>query len=205
MINSVVAVFDLDDTITQSQTLLPLLRQLSFTRLAKGLTRSSPRLALSLWQRDQRDIAKEHLLQSVMRGQATSDMRDLAEQFASSLAQHGLNEAVIERIGWHQSSGHRVVIASATPEFVVRPIASRLSVDDVVATRLAVEDGRYTGRYEGRNVRGAEKLRRVEELLGGAPQFAYGNLPDDELLLRSAEESYVIRRGQIKPYEEKFS
>ncbi len=45
----------------------------------------------------------------------------------------------------HQAAGREVVIVSSSGEEVVAPIGRMLGVDRVVATRMTVEDGRYTG------------------------------------------------------------
>jgi len=48
----------------------------------------------------------------------------------------------------HRAAGRDVVIVSASGEEVVGPIGEMLGVDQVVATRMVVEDGRYTGDIE---------------------------------------------------------
>ena len=45
----------------------------------------------------------------------------------------------------HRSAGVDVVIVSSSGEEVVGPIGDMLGVDHVIATRMVVEDGRYTG------------------------------------------------------------
>jgi HAD superfamily hydrolase (TIGR01490 family) len=45
----------------------------------------------------------------------------------------------------HQAAGRDVVIVSASGTEVVDPIGELLGADDVVASRLEIEDGRYTG------------------------------------------------------------
>jgi len=45
----------------------------------------------------------------------------------------------------HHADGLDVVIVSSSGEEVVAPIGQMLGVDHVIATRMAVEDGRYTG------------------------------------------------------------
>ena len=61
----------------------------------------------------------------------------------------------------HRDAGRRVVLATTTPYDLVCPLAERLGFDDVVATRYAEEDGRYTGRLEGEFVWAAGKLAAV--------------------------------------------
>jgi len=71
-------------------------------------------------------------------------------------------------------------------------------LEGVVATKMAVDQqGRLTGRYEGKNCRGSEKFSRVtswmrsEGLLGTSSQapilWAYGNSRGDLRLLRAAD------------------
>ena len=45
----------------------------------------------------------------------------------------------------HRAAGRDVVIVSASGTEIVEPIGHLLGVDDVVASRLEIEDGKYTG------------------------------------------------------------
>jgi phosphoserine phosphatase len=45
----------------------------------------------------------------------------------------------------HRAAGLDIVIVSSSGEEVVGPIGDMLGVDHVIATRMVVEDGRYTG------------------------------------------------------------
>jgi putative phosphoserine phosphatase/1-acylglycerol-3-phosphate O-acyltransferase len=53
------------------------------------------------------------------------------------------------------------VLATTTPYDMVAPLAERLDIDDVVATRYAVRDGVYTGGLDGEFVWGRGKLSAV--------------------------------------------
>jgi HAD superfamily hydrolase (TIGR01490 family) len=96
---------------------------------------------------------------------------------------------MVERLGWHRSQGHEVVVVSASFTDYLRPVADRLGVDAVLATELEVVDGRLTGRLAGANVRGAEKVRRLETWLGDEPAelWAYGDSSGDRELLARAD------------------
>jgi HAD superfamily hydrolase (TIGR01490 family) len=49
----------------------------------------------------------------------------------------------------HRRAGRRVVVISASPEEIVRPLCRYLGIDDVIATRTQVgDDDRYTGTIE---------------------------------------------------------
>jgi putative phosphoserine phosphatase/1-acylglycerol-3-phosphate O-acyltransferase len=62
----------------------------------------------------------------------------------------------------HKKAGRRVVLATTTPDHLVRPLAERLGFDDVVATRYAEEGGAFTGALEGEFVWAAGKRSAVK-------------------------------------------
>ncbi|HKA92353.1 MAG TPA: haloacid dehalogenase-like hydrolase, partial [Acidimicrobiia bacterium] len=75
------------------------------------------------------------------------------------------------------------------------PIAAELGVSAVLATELAVgEDGRLTGELAGPNVRGAEKVRRLDAWLGDRPAvvWAYGDSSGDNELLSRADHAVTV-------------
>lgn len=63
----------------------------------------------------------------------------------------------------HREAGRRLVIATTTPDDLVRPLADALGFDDVIATRYSVTDGRYDGKIDGLFVWGKDKARAVAE------------------------------------------
>ena len=70
----------------------------------------------------------------------------------------------------------------------------------MLCTTLGVDaDGILTGRLEGGNVRGPEKVRRVQEWLGAGPVelWAYGDSGGDRELLALADHPHKVgRRGR---------
>lgn len=51
-------------------------------------------------------------------------------------------------IAEHQAAGRDVVLVSASGDEMVRPIGALLGITDVIATRMAIADGRYSGAVE---------------------------------------------------------
>src|SRR4051794_39064768 len=45
----------------------------------------------------------------------------------------------------HRAAGRDVVLVSSSGDEMVRPIGELLGITDIIATRMVVEDGRYTG------------------------------------------------------------
>jgi HAD superfamily hydrolase (TIGR01490 family) len=83
----------------------------------------------------------------------------------------------------HHAAGRDVVIVSSSGEEVVGPIGAMLGVDRVIATRMVVEDGAYTGDIafyaygEGK----AEAIRELAEAQGYdlAASYAYSDSMTD--------------------------
>ena len=89
----------------------------------------------------------------------------------------------------HRTAGRPVVLATTTPEDMIRPLAERLGFDDVVATRYGVDgEGRYDGTIDGEFVWGRGKLRAVRAWaeahhLGLGESWAYSDSYYDTALL----------------------
>lgn len=197
-----VAAFDLDGTLTDGGSVFRWLCFVAGTARAYGAgARLGYPLALgALRSGPTADDAKERLFEALLAGRDGAEVTARSRSFAlDHLDRHGRPE-ILARLEWHRRAGHRTVVVSASPQLYVDVMAERLAVDGAVATRLAVDGrGRLTGRYEGRNCRGEEKARRLEEWLaenvGGDPRlYAYGNSRGDRRLLERADRPYNVGR-----------
>ncbi len=50
-----------------------------------------------------------------------------------------------DRIKYHKEMGHKIVIISGSPDFLVGKMAKKLGIDDYFATEYIIEDNKYTG------------------------------------------------------------
>src|SRR5512132_2848474 len=115
------------------------------TRPSMILTRQAARFARG-WRRDQ--------------------VRDAGKQAAEVLA-GAVQPSAHAIIDDHRAAGRRLVLATTTPDDMIRPLAERLGFDDVVATRYGVDgDGRYDGTIDGEFVWGRGKLQAVRDWAG---------------------------------------
>jgi len=197
-----VAAFDFDGTLTEGGSVLDFLVALRGLRPVISATAAlAPRLAHgAVVGGTVADETKELLFCRTLGGVTSSRVDEVSDRFARHhLARH-LRTAVRARFDWHRDRGDRVVIVSASPEAYVRVAGTLLGADGVVATRLAVDDeGVLTGRYEGANCRGEEKLRRLRswmEETGADPGrlWAYGNSRGDLRMLRAADVGVNVGR-----------
>ncbi len=199
---AVVAAFDFDGTLSRRDNVVPFLRSVAgsaataraFAATAAHLGRQSR----SHWSRDR---VKGELVQQLLGGRAAADVERSGRGFAADVVAHHLRAEAVERAGWHRAHGHRLVIVSASFGVYLQPVADRLGFDAVLATELEVaDDGRLTGRLHGANVRGPEKVRRLDEwldrTLGGKPSFvwAYGDSSGDRDLWACADRAVRLGR-----------
>jgi putative phosphoserine phosphatase / 1-acylglycerol-3-phosphate O-acyltransferase len=116
------------------------------TRPSMILTRQAARFARG-WPRDQVKVAGE---------KAAETLASAVQPFARPL------------IADHRAEGRRLVLATTTPEDMIRPLADALGFDDVVATRYGLDaKGRYDGTIDGEFVWGRGKLRAVRAWAAG--------------------------------------
>lgn len=196
----VVAAFDFDGTLTQSDTLYGFLRRLCGIRaLATAATAQFPSLATAAAGRGDRDVAKAALLARLLAGRSLVDVDGVVADYVEWLLASRLRTDVVARAAWHREQGHELIVVSASPEIYVRPVAERLGFASTLATRLEVADGVLTGRLVGGNVRGPEKVSQVRAWLGdgSATLWAYGNSSSDRPLLDAADVAVWVGRESI--------
>ena len=90
------------------------------------------------------------------------------------------------------------VIISASPEFLLKPVAEKLSFR-LMASRVCAE----SGKTEGENCWGEEKVKRFYEVFenGHIEKFYSDSLSDTPLALL-ADEAYIVKENDIISWEE---
>jgi HAD superfamily hydrolase (TIGR01490 family) len=99
-------------------------------------------------------------------------------------------------IAEHHAAGRDVVVVSASGDELVRPIAELVGADDLVASRMEVVDGRYTGAID-RYVYGQEKADAIVELADErgydlAASYAYSDSITDAPMLSAVGHAFVV-------------
>ena len=86
------------------------------------------------------------------------------------------------------------VIVSASPEFLIKPLADRLGIKTVIATQVEPS----TGRFLGPNCRGLEKVRRLKNQLPDIKiNGFYSDSNSDLPLAKLACQAYRIKNGRV--------
>lgn len=91
------------------------------------------------------------------------------------------------------------LIISASPEFLLRPIAEELGAE-LIATVM----DKHTGRILGENCHDAAKVRRFREVYGDArPERFYSDSLSDSPMAKISESAFLVDKGKISPWPEK--
>ena len=193
-----VAVFDVDGTLTLRDTLLPFLAGLcGRAAVSRALARHGVRLGAALLGAGSRDDVKEAVLGDLVTGRDAGQVRAAGDRFAERVLRTGMRADTVARLRWHRAQGHQVVLLSASLADYLVPLGRLLGADAVLCSRLeAGADGRLTGRLEGGNCRGPEKVVRLRAWLAGRTPvlWAYGDSSGDRELLAAADTPTLLRR-----------
>jgi HAD superfamily hydrolase (TIGR01490 family) len=84
-------------------------------------------------------------LQELCAGWPVDQVRTIVAETLHDLIDPIVYDEAVNLIEEHRSAGHDVVIVSTSGVEVVEPIAAMLGATDVIATRMVIEDGAYTG------------------------------------------------------------
>lgn len=86
---------------------------------------------------------------ALLKGKSQQQIKQLVDEFISEIITPTIYPQALNRIEWHRKRGDHILIISATSEHLVKPIATVLGVDDVIAINLEVNDDIYTGKTTG--------------------------------------------------------
>lgn len=112
---------------------------------------------------DQTMARTRDYLAALCKGWPVEQVRQIVNETLHELIKPYVYAEAAALIEEHQLAGRDVVLVSASGEELVRPIGAQLGVSDVIATRMAIADGRYTGEVEF-FAGGEAKVTAVQEL-----------------------------------------
>ena len=97
----------------------------------------------------------------------------------------------------HQKSEDDVVI-TASPEFLISEICTRLGIHSLIATQVDI----HSGRFLSENCHDEEKVKRFrKEFPDSRPTAFYSDTQSDLPMARLAERAYLVEDDQIKEWD----
>jgi phosphatidylglycerophosphatase C len=188
-----IAFFDFDGTITTSDTLLEIIKYACGKRAFWiGFGKMSPWLVAMKAGWVSNNEAKQKVLRYFFGGWPQERFGEICAGFIEDRMPGLLRPGAMEKIGEYRREGIPVVVVSASPQDLVERWCREQGLD-CIATRLEVRDQQLTGRIEGTNCYGEEKVRRIRErfdLRGFSAIYAYGDSRGDEPMLAIATKAF---------------
>jgi len=192
-----IAFFDFDGTITTKDTLL------EFIKFSKGtipfyigFALNSPWLIAYRLKLISNQKAKERILAWFFHNMPLEAFQRSCDEFAQTSIPALIRPKALHEIRQLQEKGFAVVIVSASPENWLQQWTSGLEVD-LIATRLETkqlkDSIRLSGKIQGINCHGQEKVRRIKEaydLSDFDNIHAYGDTSGDKPMLALAAHSF---------------
>lgn len=201
-----VAFFDLDKTIIAKSSTLAFTRPMFKAGLLSGSTLAKAGVAQAYYQafgadHDQLERVKEEL-SNITRGWDRAEVEELVTETVDQVVTPLVYAEALAIIEEHRGKGRRVVVISASPEEVVRPLCRYLGISDVIATRAEIdEDGKYTGEIEfyAYGPGKAEAMQEMAEAEGIdlAASYAYSDSITDLPMLEVVGNPIVVNPDSV--------
>jgi HAD superfamily hydrolase (TIGR01490 family) len=163
------AFFDLDKTVVSKSSSLALSRPfykaglVTRSQLLKGAYAQLVYLMIGADEK-RMERAKDGML-ALTKGWDEEEVEAVVSEALERVVDPFIYQEAMDLIALHKALGRKVFIVSSSPEGVVRPLAQRLGVGDVIATRAEVVDGKFTGNLEFYAYR-EQKAEAIRELEG---------------------------------------
>ncbi|QIK74629.1 HAD family hydrolase [Nocardioides piscis] len=194
------AFFDLDKTIIAKSSTLAFSKEFQ----AGGLINRRAMLRSTYAQfvylvggadHDQMEKMRQ-FMSTLCAGWDVATVREIVADTLHNIVDPIVYDEAVSLIEEHQLAGRDVVIVSTSGSEVVEPIGQLLGADRVVATRMEIVDGKYSGEIEY-YAYAEEKARAIEELARVADydlanSYAYSDSVTDVHMLETVGHPYAV-------------
>ncbi|HVH94373.1 MAG TPA: HAD-IB family hydrolase [Nocardioidaceae bacterium] len=135
-------------------------------------------------------------LSELCAGWDVQTVRDIVADTLHNIVDPLVYDEAVTLIEEHHLAGRDVIIVSASGAEVVEPIGEMLGADGVVATRMEIADGRYTGQIDyyayGENKAAALKRLAEEHHYDLSRSYAYSDSVTDIEMLEVVGNPYAV-------------
>jgi HAD superfamily hydrolase (TIGR01490 family) len=144
---------------------------------------------------DQMERMREYI-SAMCTGWDVSTVKAIVAETLDHVVRPMIHTEAVELIDQHHAAGRDVVIVSSSGAEVVEPIGAMLGADKVIATRMVVADGKYTGEIAD-YAYGPHKATAIRALAATegydlAASYAYSDSITDEPLLAAVGHPFAV-------------
>lgn len=198
-----VAAFDVDNTLTVRDCVVPFMRRVAGTSTLILAAARQPISVFKMLAGRNRDGLKAFFVAASFSGRSVDEVNEIAALFASKIAEGWMRSDVSQRLRWHQEQGHVVVLVSASLHPYLEILGDLLEVDAVLCSTLHESEGVFSGELVGKNCRGAEKVARLHAWCESANipttsvKYAYGDSAGDHQMLLSVPNGILVKSIEL--------
>ncbi|MDA9307115.1 HAD-IB family hydrolase [Gammaproteobacteria bacterium] len=157
-------IFDLDNTILNGDSDYVMINYLVHTQALDESAGKKNQLFIEDYQRGELDFdAYTTFALSAYIGMTRSEINEFMLPFVAKVIEPMINTLALKIIHDHGDSGDTILLASATNELIVQPIAQRLDIHNVIGTQVKFINGKCTGEYIPPSALGAGKKLLVQQ------------------------------------------
>ena len=157
-------IFDLDNTILNGDSDYAMINYLVHTQALDERAGKQNQIFIEDYQRGELDFdAYTTFALSAYVGMTRSEINEFMLPFVAKVIEPMINTLALKIIHDHGDSGDTILLASATNELIVQPIAQRLDIHNVIGTQVKFINGKCTGEYIPPSALGAGKKLLVQQ------------------------------------------
>ena len=184
------ALFDFDGTITTTETFGRFVRFAApASRVAAGSVILAPLVAGYRLGVVSGPMVRASVARFAFTGVSAKQFDASGRRFAEEALPSLLRKEACERIEWHKAQGDVVVVVSGAFDCYLSHWCQRLGLELVCSSLERDARGSLTGKYDGAQCVGREKVRRVRSrfnLESFGQVYAYGDTKEDHEMLAFA-------------------
>ena len=188
-----IAFFDFDGTITTKDTFLEFIKYYRGTwRFYLGFILYSPYLVAYRIGLLPNYTAKQKILAHFFKGEPLSHFQRQCDGFSDTILPSLIRPKALIEIERLKKADARIVVVSASAENWISKWAAGNQLE-LIGTRLESSDGIISGKIEGKNCYGDEKVCRIKEHLVLADYndiYSYGDSSGDKEMLAIASHAF---------------
>jgi HAD superfamily hydrolase (TIGR01490 family) len=157
------AIFDLDNTILNGDSDYSMINYLVDINLLDEVAKLKNDEFIKDYQQGQLDFNQyTNFALKPYVGMTQEEIRKIILPFVEKIIEPMINIFALKLIHDHHEKGHTILLASATNELIVEPIAQRLDIKHVIGTKVEFENKKCTGEFIPPSALGVGKLKLVE-------------------------------------------
>ena len=157
------AIFDLDNTILNGDSDYSMINYLVDINMLDETAKLKNDEFIKDYQQGQLDFNQyTNFALKPYVGKTQDEINEIILPFVETIIEPMINIFALKLIHDHNDKGHTILLASATNELIVKPIAQRLDINHVIGTKVEFKNNQCSGDFILPSALGRGKLKLVE-------------------------------------------